>query len=113
MSFYILSILSILNAASAFGRVISRQLADLFGSMEVIIACTVTSAVFAYGWIGIHSLGGSIAFAIVYGFVSGAVVSVQASVVASLVSGVRYIGTWMGMCLFVAGLGILIGSPID
>lgn len=81
--------------------------------MEVIIACTVTSAVFAYGWIGIHSLGGSIAFAIVYGFVSGAVVSVQASVVASLVSGVRYIGTWMGMCLFVAGLGILIGSPID
>ncbi|EHK49605.1 hypothetical protein TRIATDRAFT_50392 [Trichoderma atroviride IMI 206040] len=109
LSFYILSIL---NAASAFGRVIPGQLADLFGSMEVIIACTVTSAVFAYGWIGIHSLGGSIAFSIVYGFVSGAVVSVQASVVASLVPDVRYIGTWMGMSLFVAGLGILIGSPI-
>ncbi|KAH8120925.1 hypothetical protein FP744_10000951 [Trichoderma asperellum] len=109
MSFYILSIL---NAASAFGRVIPGQLADLFGSMEVIIACTVTSAVFAYGWIGIHSLGGSIVVAIIYGFVSGAVVSVQASVVASLVPDVRYIGTWMGMSLFVAGLGILIGSPI-
>ncbi|KAL7922208.1 major facilitator superfamily domain-containing protein [Trichoderma austrokoningii] len=96
MSFYIL------NAASVFGKVIPRQLADLFGPMEVIIACTLASAVFAYGWIGIHSLGGSIAFAVVYGFV----------VVASLVPDVRYIGTWMGMSLFVAGLGILIGSPI-
>lgn len=109
LSFYILSIL---NAGSAFGRVIPGQLADRFGCMEVIIACTATSAVFAYGWIGIHSLGGSIAFAAVYGFASGAVVSVQASVVASLVPDVRYIGTWMGMSLFVAGLGILIGSPI-
>jgi MFS family permease len=109
MSFYILSML---NAGSAFGRVIPGQLADLFGAMEVLIACTLTSAIFAYGWIGIHSLGGSIAFAIIYGFVSGAVVSVQASVVAALVPDVSYIGTWMGMCLFVAGLGILIGSPI-
>jgi MFS family permease len=109
MSFYILSIL---NAASAFGRVIPGQLSDLYGSLEVIIVCTFCSAIFAYGWIGIHNLGGSIGFAIVYGFMSGAVVSVQASVIASLVPDVRYIGTWMGMALFVAGLGILIGSPI-
>ncbi|KAM0254579.1 hypothetical protein ACHAQJ_006614 [Trichoderma viride] len=109
MSFYILSIL---NAASAFGRVVPGQLADLYGSLEVITVCTFCSAIFAYGWIGIHTLGGSIGFAIVYGFVSGAVVSIQASVIASLVPDVRYIGTWMGMALFVAGLGILIGSPI-
>lgn len=109
MSFYILSIL---NAGSAFGRVIPGQLADVYGSLEIIIICTLCSAIFAYGWIGIHNLGGSIAFAIVYGFMSGAVVSIQASVVASLVPDVRSIGTWMGMSLFLAGLGILIGSPI-
>ena len=109
MSFYILSIL---NAASAFGRVIPGPLADIYGSLEIIVICTFCSAVFAYGWIGIHGLGGSIGFAIVYGFTSGAVVSIQASVVASLVPDVRVIGTWLGMTLFVAGLGILIGSPI-
>lgn len=110
MSFYILSIL---NAASAFGRVIPGQLADIYGPLEIIVICTFLSAVFAYGWIGIHELGGSIGFAIIYGFTSGAVVSIQASVVASLVPDVRVIGTWLGMTLFVAGLGILIGSPIS
>jgi MFS family permease len=109
MSFYVLSIL---NTASAFGRVIPGQLADIYGSLEIIIICTFSSAVFAYGWIGIHGLGGSIGFAIVYGFMSGAVVSIQASVVASLVPDVHVIGTWLGMTLFVAGLGILIGSPL-
>lgn len=109
MSFYILSIL---NAASAFGRVIPGQLADIYGPLEIIVICTICSAVFAYGWIGIHGLGGTVGFAIVYGFTSGAVVSIQASVVASLAPDVRSIGTWLGMTLFVAGLGILIGSPI-
>lgn len=108
-SFYILSIL---NAASAFGRVIPGQIADIYGALEMTIIATFCSAIFAYGWIGIHNLGGSIAFAIVYGFMSGSVVSLHAGVVASLVPDMSRVGTWLGMELFVAGLGILIGSPI-
>jgi MFS family permease len=110
MSFYLLSIL---NAGSAFGRAIPGLLADKYGSLEILIGCTLSSALLAYAWLAVHNLAGLIVIAIFYGFTSGAVVSIQASVVSSLIPEVRLIGTWMGMAFFLAGVGILIGSPIS
>ncbi|KAH8697913.1 major facilitator superfamily domain-containing protein [Talaromyces proteolyticus] len=109
MSFYLLSIM---NAASAFGRIIPGLLADRLGSVPVMAACTLASAVLIYAWIAINSLAGLIVFSILYGFVSGAVVSLPVTTVAFLVPDLSKVGTWMGMAFCFSGLGFLIGNPI-
>jgi MFS family permease len=109
LSFYLLSIL---NAASVFGRIIPGLLADKLGSLNVLATCSLASAVLAFAWIAIHSLGGLIVFCIFYGFFSGAVVSLPSTVIAGLVPELRLVGTWMGMSFSFAGLGLLIGNPI-
>jgi MFS family permease len=109
LSFYLLAIL---NGASVFGRIIPGLLADRFGAIEVMLTCTLLSALFAYILIAIHSFSGLVVFACFYGFVSGAVVSMPPTVVATLVPNLQVMGTWMGMCFLFAAAGVLIGSPI-
>ncbi|KFY17902.1 hypothetical protein V492_00299 [Pseudogymnoascus sp. VKM F-4246] len=109
MSFYLLSIL---NGASVFGRILPGILADKFGAMNALTGVTILAAIFAYAWIAIDNLAGLIVFAIIYGFLSGAVVSLPPQVIVKLVPDMRLVGTWMGMGLCFAALGILIGSPI-
>lgn len=109
ISFYLLPIL---NAASVLGRIIPGLLADRYGSLELVILCTLAAAIIAYIGVVIKSLASLIIFAIIYGFLSGAVVSLPAAVIASLAPSVQLVGTWMGMSFFFAALGILIGTPI-
>jgi MFS family permease len=109
MSFYLLAIL---NGASTFGRVIPGLLADRFGPLELTILCTIAAALFAYIAVAIHTLGGLIVFAILYGFVSGAVVSLPSAVISIFVPSISMVGTWMGMSFCFAATGILIGNPI-
>jgi MFS family permease len=109
MSFYLLSIL---NGASVFGRILPGILADKFGAMNTLCVVTVLAGAFAYAWIAIDNLAGLIVFGIIYGFLSGAVVSLPPQVLVRLVPNMQLVGTWMGMSLCVAALGILIGSPI-
>jgi MFS family permease len=109
LSFYMLPIL---NAASVFGRIIPGLLADKYGSLELIVVCTLASAIIGYVGIVIKSLGGLIVYSLIYGFLSGAVVSLPSAVVAMLAPSMQLVGTWMGMSFFFAALGILIGNPI-
>jgi MFS family permease len=109
LSFYMLAVI---NGASVFGRIIPGLLADIFGSLEVIIVCTVISAIVAFCWLAVTNLGGLIVFCIAYGFISGAVVSLPATVIAGFVPGMHLVGTWIGMSLLFAGMGLLIGNPI-
>ncbi|PQE02909.1 MFS monocarboxylate transporter protein [Rutstroemia sp. NJR-2017a BVV2] len=109
LSFYLLSVL---NGASVFGRIVPGLLADKFGSLNVLISCSLGAAIVGYCWLAVHNLGGIVVFCIFYGFLSGAVVSLPSTVVASLVPELRLMGTWMGMCFCFAGLGFLIGNPI-
>jgi len=110
LSFYVLVIL---NAASLFGRIIPGLVADHLGALNVTIACTLISSILTYAWIAVHNLLGLIIFCILYGFSSGAVISLPATVVAGFAPDFQLIGTWMGMCYSLAGLGLLIGNPID
>ncbi|PQE32765.1 MFS monocarboxylate transporter protein [Rutstroemia sp. NJR-2017a WRK4] len=109
LSFYLLSVL---NGASVFGRILPGLLADKFGSLNVLISYSLGAAIVGYCWLAVHNLGGIVVFCIFYGFLSGAVVSLPSTVVASLVPELRLMGTWMGMCFCFAGLGFLIGNPI-
>jgi predicted MFS family arabinose efflux permease len=103
---------SILNAASTFGRIIPNFVADKVGPFNVLIPCMLSAGVVAFCWIPVHNIGGLVIFAIIYGFFSGSFVSLPPSVVASLSPDLNSVGTRMGMVFCVAGLGILIGSPI-
>lgn len=67
-SFYLISML---NAASLFGRVLPGHLADIWGHYNMILSAIFFSAVVAYCWTAATSFAGVIVVAIVYGFVSG------------------------------------------
>lgn len=102
----------ILNAASVFGRIIPNFIADKTGPLNVLIPCSIISAVLSLCWIAIHDVAGLTVFAIFYGFFSGTFVSLPPSTVASLSPDMKQVGTRMGMSFSFAGLGLLIGNPI-
>lgn len=68
MAFYLISIL---NAASLFGRVLPGFVADKYGHFNVCALALFTSALTAFCWTAVHSLGGLIIFSMAYGFTSG------------------------------------------
>ncbi|CRG86526.1 Monocarboxylate transporter 13 [Talaromyces islandicus] len=109
MSFYLLSIM---NAASALGRIIPGLLADRFGAPIILATLTIFSAILVFAWIAIDTLAGLIVFSILYGFTSGGVVSLPVSTIASFTNHLGQVGTWMGMAFCFNGLGFLIGNPI-
>lgn len=109
IAFYVIAIL---NGASVFGRIAPGILADHIGSLNTIVPIGFIAAALAFAWIGIRNEAGTIVFAILYGFASGAIVSLPATILARLTSNMSILGTRMGMCFTLAGLGLLIGNPI-
>ncbi|ESZ97359.1 hypothetical protein SBOR_2243 [Sclerotinia borealis F-4128] len=104
--------LSTINAASIFGRIIPNYFADKLGPLNIIIPGTFIASIVAFGWIGVHSVGGLVVFAILYGFSTGCFVSIPPTVIVSLSPHLGVVGTRMGMTFAVAGLGLLIGTPV-
>ena len=104
--------LAILNATSTFGRIIPGLLADKIGSLNMIIPCGLSATILAFTWMGVTSVSNAATFAVFYGFFSGAIVSLPPTIVAGLSPHMGVVGTRMGMCFAVAGLGLLIGNPI-
>ncbi|KAH6650553.1 major facilitator superfamily domain-containing protein [Chaetomium tenue] len=105
-------LVTLLNTGSIFGRLIPNALADRYGSLNVLIVCIVASAVLAFGWLGIHDIGGSVVYALLYGAFSGAVVSLTPSVIVGLAPDMGRLGARMGLSFVISGIAILIGTPI-
>ncbi|KAK9426715.1 putative Major facilitator superfamily domain-containing protein [Seiridium unicorne] len=104
---------AIMNGASVLGRVVPGIVSDLIGLPTVVMAgCAVISCILAFAWIGIRSFGGAVAFAVLYGAFSGGVVSNHPAGVFSLTSDHSRVGTRLGMACFLAGVALLIGTPI-
>lgn len=68
MSFYLISIL---NAASLFGRVLPGVLADRWGHFNFMIVALGTSAIVGFCWTAVTSLPGLVVWSLTYGFTSG------------------------------------------
>lgn len=68
MAFYMVSIL---NAASLFGRILPGILADRIGAFNTIIVSSVCSGVICACWTKAVSIPGIVMFSIAYGFASG------------------------------------------
>jgi len=109
LGFYLLSVL---NAASVFGRIIPNFVADKTGPMNVIIPCSLLSGILTLCLIPVHNAGGIIVFCILYGFFSGALVSIAPTVLVTLSPNRGIIGTRMGMSFVLFAIGVLIGAPI-
>ncbi|CAN6623026.1 probable transporter Mch2p [Trichomonascus vanleenenianus] len=103
---------TILGSGSIIGRIFPNYLADKVGPMNVMILSTMAAGVLAFAWIGIKDSAGVIVFAVLYGFFSGTNVAVTPPCIASMTKDMSLIGTRLGMCFFVAGFGLLIGSPV-
>jgi hypothetical protein len=71
--------LSILNAASIFGRVLPNFLADKVGPFNMIIPFSFSTAALIFGWLGVTTRAGLVVFALLYGFFSGAFISLLPS----------------------------------
>lgn len=104
--------LSILNASSIGGRILPNFIADKTGPLNVLIPGTIVASVLAFGWIGIRSTAGLVIFSILYGFSSGSFVSLPPTVLVSITPNLATLGTRMGMCFAISGLGLLVGTPI-
>ncbi|KFH48235.1 transporter-like protein [Hapsidospora chrysogenum ATCC 11550] len=104
-------LLSGLNAASFFGRVLPGILADKWGHFNTLITMTVLSSVVAFSWTAAESLGGLVVLFLAYGFASGGVMSLQLACAGKL-GNKRNQGAVMGCVMGSCAVTGLVGSPI-
>lgn len=109
LSFYMLIIM---NAGSIPGRVIPSIIADKIGNMSVMIPSVLLTGILMLAWISVESQSGLIAISVFVGLTSGSIQAVLPATVAFLCPDLSKLGTNIGMTLFAAGLGLLIGSPV-
>jgi MFS family permease len=109
LSFYMLIIM---NAGSIPGRVIPSIIADRIGNMSVMIPSVLLTGILMLAWISVESQSGLIAISVFVGLTSGSIQAVLPATVAFLCPDLSKLGTNIGMRIFAAGLGLLIGSPV-
>ncbi|KAG9074018.1 hypothetical protein FS749_014467, partial [Ceratobasidium sp. UAMH 11750] len=105
--------LTILNAASIFGRTIPNLLADKFGIFNVIIPCSAIVGVLVFAMFGVTSVGALIVFSILYGFFSGAFVSLISPMFVALARHMHEVGLRLGFGFGIVGIAALVGTPIS
>ena len=87
--------------------------ADKFGPVNILILSSLGSAIFAFIWIGTHTITGVILFCLFYGFFSGAFTSLSLNVLAAaLCPNMSVLGVRMGMICSPTAIGFLIENPI-
>ncbi|KAK5012603.1 hypothetical protein LTR60_004295, partial [Cryomyces antarcticus] len=94
LAFYLLSII---NSASIFGRLIPNLVADKTGPFNMIVPCALISGILSLCLIPIKTVGPLIVFCILYGFFSGSFVSLPPTIFVHLSPNRGHIGTRMGM----------------
>ncbi|KAI3339259.1 putative MFS monocarboxylate transporter [Ustulina deusta] len=105
-------LISAVNAASFFGRVVPGHLADRYGHFNICTLSVLTSGIIAFTWTAAYSLPGMILWGIAYGFTSGAIISLQ-SACASKLSKPEHQGTALGLLLGSVSVTALVGTPIS
>jgi predicted MFS family arabinose efflux permease len=109
LGFYLLTIL---NGASVFGRIVPNFFADKIGPLNMMTPLVLLLGVIAYTWTSTTSAGQIIVFCIFYGFFSGTLVSITGPAIVIISPDLSLVGTHMGMNFGITGLGLLIGNPV-
>ncbi|PWN21526.1 MFS general substrate transporter [Microstroma glucosiphilum] len=104
--------LSILNAASIFGRLLVPIAADKLGAFNLIIFCAGACMIIVFASMGVTGPAGVLVVGGFYGFTSGGVISLLASCTASVTPDLRRISSALGQLSACAAVAALLGSPI-
>lgn len=110
LAFYLLSII---NAASTFGRIIPGYVGDMIGPLNMVIPCAMLTGVLCLCLIASHSIAPVIVVLAFYGFFSGTLVSLPPTIFVHLTKNRAVIGTRMGMGFGIMSIGLLVGTPIS
>jgi MFS family permease len=108
-SFYLLSIA---NAGSGLGRIVSGILGDKLGALTVTAPLTLLCAIMTYVWPFATTKGSLIAVGIIYGFCSGAYVSLL-PVPLVMMGDIHDAGRRTGIAMTGIALGAVAGPPIS
>ncbi|KLO18301.1 MFS general substrate transporter [Schizopora paradoxa] len=109
-SFYTLSIL---NAASIFGRVVPGLYTREVGITNLLLFVGAACGVLNLAMVAVKTVAGFTIFAILYGFFSGAYVSIMTPMMALLADHPSEIGVRIGIAFTIIGVGPLFGTPVD
>ncbi|KAI1185528.1 putative MFS monocarboxylate transporter [Nemania serpens] len=105
-------LISAINAASFFGRVIPGHLADQYGHFNLCTLSVLASGIIAFTWTAAQNLPGMIVWSIAYGFTSGSVISLQGACAGKL-SKREQQGTALGFVMGSVSVTALVGTPIS
>ncbi|ROV95205.1 hypothetical protein VMCG_08563 [Cytospora schulzeri] len=108
LSFYLISIM---NAASWFGRVLPGILADRWGHFNFLIFAMGASATVGFCWTAATNVAGLVVWSVAYGFTSGAVLSLQGACAAKIATRETQ-GTAIGLLTGSVSVTVLVGTPI-
>lgn len=104
-------LLSALNAASLFGRILPGLVADHLGPFNVLVVSIFGSAIVTFCWTTATSLAGLIVWTLAYGFISGAILSLQLVCATTLTTDETH-GAGVGIVMASVSLTGLFGTPI-
>ncbi|KXJ87990.1 major facilitator superfamily domain-containing protein [Microdochium bolleyi] len=106
-------LLAILNAASTFGRVIPGVLADKYGRLNMFGLGGIMTGILVFCLNIPQNNAGLIVYAVFFGFASGTIISGGSAAFSVCPKNARDVGTYMGMGMAIAGIGALIGPPLN
>ncbi|KAI3318735.1 MFS general substrate transporter [Xylariaceae sp. AK1471] len=104
-------LLSILNAASLFGRVVPAILGHQLGAANILLTGATTLGVVVFAWISIGNIVGVTVWCVFLGFTAGSVITIP-NAVASRLSQSHNTGTRIGIMWAVGAFAELIGPPV-
>ena len=108
-----IKVLMVMNGVGAPGRLIPGFVADRYlGPLNTFLPFVLMASVLLYCWAGVSSVGGSYAFACVYGFFAAGIQSLFLATLSSLTTDLTKTGVRMGMVLTVVSLAALTGEPL-
>ncbi|KAF5350476.1 hypothetical protein D9756_008609 [Leucocoprinus leucothites] len=104
--------LSILNAASVFGRVIPGYFAPKLGPMNMSVFFMIANGVVTACLPLVNGRVGVAVYAVVYGLVSGGCIGLTPAIMLALMSDPKEYGTRLGIFFFFGGFIGLVGEPL-
>ncbi|KAE8419839.1 major facilitator superfamily domain-containing protein [Aspergillus pseudocaelatus] len=104
---------SILNAAAFFGCYAWGIAADAWmGHFDTLTLAAFCAAITTFGWIGVRTYTGTVAWSVAYGFMSGGVQALFSPCLSYLAPSPALIATWNGIFLTILSLPVLGTGPI-
>ncbi|BGP41701.1 hypothetical protein JCM10449v2_005692 [Rhodotorula kratochvilovae] len=105
--------LSILNAASVFGRTIPNYFADSYGPLNLLVPFTTAAGVLIFCWIpALKNAAGTVVWSLVFGAAQGAFVAMLPAATAALTEDMQTVGIRMAMAFLMQSGTALVGTPI-